>query len=312
MTAAVALRKNADLRPAEGLHADLAGRPRHGRSSTSHPSVPATTLKEFIDYARANPGKLNYGTGNPLSILYNVQLMQATGIRHAPRALQGRRTARCPTSSPGRVHSAFLSTGTADLATPRKASCARSPVLLKERSPLLPEVPTIDEAGVPEVSVRQWAGVFGPPGMPREIVRAPEQGSERGAASARRCARSCRATATPTEGSTPERLLEINRDDLALWRRLREGSRHPVGVAGFRSHRSTCGAAPDVAARCACPRAAAAFDPWVGAAWRRRLGMCAAAATSDWRRAIASSRSSSPGCGALCALMTTTPVRETR
>src|SRR6266436_8084089 len=74
MTAAVALRKQ----PAYDPLADFTPISMVGRATIffyTHPSVPGTTLKEFIEHARANPGKLNYGTGNPLSILYNVQLM---------------------------------------------------------------------------------------------------------------------------------------------------------------------------------------------------------------------------------------------
>src|SRR5438094_8730551 len=73
MTAAVALRKA----PAYDPLKDFTPISMVGRATVFfyvHPAVPAQTMKEFIDYARANPGKLNYGTGNPLSILYNVQL----------------------------------------------------------------------------------------------------------------------------------------------------------------------------------------------------------------------------------------------
>src|SRR3954469_19770506 len=76
-TAAVALRKVAPYDPMK----DFTPISLVGRATVffySHPSVPAKTLKEFIDYAKANPGKLNYGTGNPLSILYTTQLMGAT------------------------------------------------------------------------------------------------------------------------------------------------------------------------------------------------------------------------------------------
>src|SRR4029077_10961271 len=79
MTAAVALRKTAPYDPLT----DFTPISLVGRATVimyAHPSVPAKTLKEFVEYARANPGKLAYGTGNPLSILYNVQLMSATGI----------------------------------------------------------------------------------------------------------------------------------------------------------------------------------------------------------------------------------------
>src|SRR5688500_9029791 len=77
-----------------------------------HPSVPAATLKEFVEHARAHPGKLNYGTGNPLSILYNVQLMSATGVSmvHVPYKGEGPLN---PDILAGRVQSGFLSTSTA-------------------------------------------------------------------------------------------------------------------------------------------------------------------------------------------------------
>src|SRR5437867_7317878 len=90
MTAAVALRKQ----PAYDPLADFTPISMVGRATIffyAHPSVPAATLKEFIEHARANPGKLVYGTGNPLSILYNVQLMNSAGISmlHVPYKGEG-------------------------------------------------------------------------------------------------------------------------------------------------------------------------------------------------------------------------------
>jgi tripartite-type tricarboxylate transporter receptor subunit TctC len=216
MVAAVALRKQPTYDPLK----DFTPISLVGRATVFfyvHPSVPAQTLKEFIAYARANPGKLNYGTGNPLSILYNAQLINATQIDmvHVPYKGEGPLN---PDILTGRVQSAFLSTGTA-VSYAKDGRLRALAVLLKERSPLLPEVPTIDEAGVPEVSVRQWAGVFGPPGMPREIVQ--RLNKEVNAALQRAEVREkLLSYGYAAEGSTPERLLEINRDDLALWRKL--------------------------------------------------------------------------------------------
>jgi tripartite-type tricarboxylate transporter receptor subunit TctC len=179
--------------------------------------VPAATLKDFIEHARANPGKLNYGTGNPLSILYNVQLMSATGINmvHVPYKGEGPLN---PDILAGRVQSAFLSTSTA-LSHGKEGRLRPLAVLLESRSPLLPGVPTIAEAGVPQVTVRQWAGVYGPPKMPREVVERLNR--EVNAALKRpEVLEKLQGYGYAAEGSTPERLLEINREDLALWRRL--------------------------------------------------------------------------------------------
>jgi tripartite-type tricarboxylate transporter receptor subunit TctC len=216
MTAAVALRKQ----PLYDPLADFTPISMVGRATVFlyvHPAVPAKTLKEFIEHARANPGKLNYGTGNPLSILYNVQLMSAAGISmlHVPYKGEGPLN---PDILAGRVQSSFLSTGTA-ISFAKDGRLRPLAVLLEKRSPLLPEVPTIAEAGVPQVTVRQWAGVFGPPKLPREIV---ERLNKEIVAALKRpdVIEKLQGYGYAAESSTPERLLEINRDDLALWRRL--------------------------------------------------------------------------------------------
>jgi tripartite-type tricarboxylate transporter receptor subunit TctC len=216
MTAAVALRKQ----PAYDPLKDFTPISMVGRATVFfyvHPSVSAATLKEFVEHARANPGKLNYGTGNPLSILYNVQLMSATGIDmlHVPYKGEGPLN---PDILAGRVQSAFLSTGTA-VSHAKDGRLRPLAVLLEKRSPLLPDVPTIAEAGVPQVTVRQWAGVFGPPKLPRPIVE--RLNKEVNAALKRPdVLEKLQSYGYAAEGSTPERLLEVNRDDLALWRKL--------------------------------------------------------------------------------------------
>ena len=172
---------------------------------------------KMIDYARVNPGKLNYGTGNPLSILYTQQLLSAKGLSmlHVPYKGEGPLN---PDILTGRIHSSFLSTGTA-VSYGKDGKLRPLAVLLSKRSPLLPEVPTIDEAGAPEVTVRQWAGIFGPPKMPRDIV--DRLNKEINAALKRPdVIDKLQGYGYSPEGSTPERLLETNREDLALWRRL--------------------------------------------------------------------------------------------
>ena len=216
MTAAVALRKN----PAYDPLTDFTPISMVGRATVflySHPSVPAATLKEFIEHARANPGKLVYGTGNPLSILYNVQLMSSTGIDmlHVPYKGEG---PLMPDIIAGRVHSSYLSQGSA-IALAKEGKLRALAVLLDKRSALLPEVPTIAEAGVPAVTVRQWAGVFGPPKMPRDIVE--RLNKEVNAALKRPdVLEQLQRYGYAAEGSTPEGLTAINRADLALWRKL--------------------------------------------------------------------------------------------
>ncbi|HWM43069.1 MAG TPA: tripartite tricarboxylate transporter substrate binding protein, partial [Burkholderiales bacterium] len=167
MTAAVALRKA----PAYDPLKDFTPISMVGRATVFfyvHPSVPAKTLKEFVAHAKANPGKVVYGTGNPLSILYGQQLKSATGIDwlHVPYKGEGPLN---PDILAGRVHCSFLSTGSA-VSNAKDGRLRPLAVLAEKRSSLLPEVPTIAEAGVPQVTVRQWAGVYGPPKLPREIV----------------------------------------------------------------------------------------------------------------------------------------------
>jgi tripartite-type tricarboxylate transporter receptor subunit TctC len=216
MTAAVALRKQ----PAYDPLKDFTPISMVGRATVFfyvHPSVPARTLKEFVAHAKANPGKVVYGTGNPLSILYGQQLKGTAGIEwlHVPYKGEGPLN---PDILAGRVHCSFLSTGSA-VSNAKDGRLRPLAVLAEKRSPLLPEVPTIAEAGAPEVTVRQWAGIFGPPGLPKDIVARLNQAVN---AALRRpeVIDKLQSYGYAPEGSTPERLLEVNREDLALWRRL--------------------------------------------------------------------------------------------
>ena len=75
--------------------------------------------------------------------------------------------------------------------------------------------------------MRQWAGVFGPPKLPREIVQRLNQ--EVNAALKRPdVVEKLQSYGYAAEGSTPERLAEINRDDLALWKKLVAEARIPL------------------------------------------------------------------------------------
>jgi tripartite-type tricarboxylate transporter receptor subunit TctC len=132
------------------------------------PALPVKTLAELVDYARANPGKLNYGTGNTGAIVATAQfrMLAKLDINHIPYKGDAPATADL---MGGRIQFAFMAP-TPALAQARDGRLRMLAVLLPQRSSLAPEVPTIAEAGMPGVTIKPWLGMFGPAGMLRDVV----------------------------------------------------------------------------------------------------------------------------------------------
>ena len=135
-----------------------------------HPSVPARTLKELVALARANPGKLNFGSGGVgTSIHLAGEMMKSlTGVNivHVPykggndamTALQG-----------GQIE--MMVNGIAPVLPQLRSGRVRGLAMLTaERVASLPEVPTAKEAGIPNYEASNWYGVLAPAGTPREVI----------------------------------------------------------------------------------------------------------------------------------------------
>jgi len=134
----------------------------------SHASLPVNNVNELIAYARANPGKLNYGTGNATSILSTAQFaaQQKFEAVHIPYKGDGPLTVDFLA---GRVNFTIATPG--NLAPQVKEGKVKAlATLLPSRNPLLPDAPTLKEAGLPDVPITPWGGLFGPAKLPRDIV----------------------------------------------------------------------------------------------------------------------------------------------
>ena len=133
-----------------------------------HPSVPAKNLDELIEHARANPGKINYATGNTTGIVSSAYFASLAKINLVHVPYKGEPQALTDLVA-GRVQMMFCSSSTS-VPQIREGRLRAIVTTLSRRSHLLPEVPTIGEAGMPQFSITSWAGLFGPAKMPREVV----------------------------------------------------------------------------------------------------------------------------------------------
>jgi tripartite-type tricarboxylate transporter receptor subunit TctC len=183
----------------------------------SHPSVPATTMTELLAYIRANPGKLNYGSGNSTAMLSTAQLVQREklDVVHVPYKGDGPLTIDL---LGGRVQFAIATPGNAAPQV-REGKLRALATMLPSRSPLLPEAPTMAEAGMQGLTITPWGGVFGPKGMPRDITDrlSRELIALLGRAEVREA---LGKLAFEPRGSTPEELAAFTKDQLEIWRRV--------------------------------------------------------------------------------------------
>lgn len=184
-----------------------------------HPTVPAKSLKELVQLAKAHPGKLNFGSGGlgtgqhlageTLKVIAKVNMVHVPykGSNQAMMGMMG-----------GEIDMVVIGIPPAlqQIQTGRVRALA---VLAAARSPALPNVPSSKEAGFPGYEVLSWYGVVAPAGTPREIVtrlnselvkimRSPA-GSER-----------IVAAGFDTMSSTPEQFAEFIKTEIARGARI--------------------------------------------------------------------------------------------
>ena len=182
-----------------------------------HPSVPAKTLAEFIQHAKANPGKINYATGNTTGIVSTAFFAAQAGIDMVHVPYRGEPQAIIDLVG-GRVQLLFASSSTA-VPQVREGKLRALVTTLPKRSQLLPDVPTIAEAGMPQFSVTSWAGLFGPAKLPREIVE--RLNKEIGAAMARADVQALMdKQAFVLSPSSPERLAAFVKEQMESYRNI--------------------------------------------------------------------------------------------
>ena len=135
-----------------------------------HPSVPAKNLKEFIEYAKANPGKLNFGSAGvgSASHLAAELLKTRAGIQmtHVPN--KGMNPALIDLMA-GQVQVLFASVP--GMLSEKSERIRPIAMAEKKRSALIPDMPTMSESGLPDFEVGNWAGLLGPAGMDPAVVR---------------------------------------------------------------------------------------------------------------------------------------------
>ena len=135
-----------------------------------HPAVPAKDLKEFIALAKKEPGKLNYGSSGPATPYHMAgelfKAMSGTDIVHIPHKASGEMRSAV---IGGHVQMAFdaVTTMTENVKAGQVRALATS---AGKRSTVLPDVPTVAEAGVPGYDATIWLGVMAPTGTPKATV----------------------------------------------------------------------------------------------------------------------------------------------
>jgi len=136
-----------------------------------HPSVPAKTVAEFVAYAKQNPGKINFGsagTGGTIH-LAGEMFKQMAGVDMVHVPYKGAGPALTDLLS-GNIQVMFDTLSTA--LPPVKSGLVRPlGVSSAQRSPDLPDVPTIAESGYPDYRVSVWYGIAAPAKLPDEIAQ---------------------------------------------------------------------------------------------------------------------------------------------
>jgi tripartite-type tricarboxylate transporter receptor subunit TctC len=181
--------------------------------------VPARDLRELLAYAKANPGKLSYASAGPGSMQHiSAELMRGMAgleLVHVPYKGTGQIV---PDLVSGRVTMMFNSLA-AVLPLVKDGKVRAIGVTTPARAQAAPTVPTLSEAGLPGFDASAWYAIYGPAGLPRDIVQ--RLGTEVARIVALPAMRErYAAMGLDPASSTPEQLADLTRRDLAKWAKV--------------------------------------------------------------------------------------------
>ena len=180
------------------------------------PVLPVTSVKELIAYAKARPGQLNFASSGVGTIVHLngelFKMLAGVDLVHVP--YKGTALS-IPDVANGSV--AMLFDSLASVQPHIKAGRVRPlAVNAQRRSALLPEVPTLAEAGMPAFDRYTWFGMFAPAGTPKEIV-ARVNAEVAAALKAPDLLERFAAAGAEAVGSTPEQFVERIKSDATRW-----------------------------------------------------------------------------------------------
>ncbi|HEX6689829.1 MAG TPA: tripartite tricarboxylate transporter substrate binding protein, partial [Burkholderiales bacterium] len=180
------------------------------------PKLPVNNLSDLVKLARSQPGKLNYASAGVGSItqlnVEKLKLIAKLDIVHVP--YKGTQLS-IPDLASGNVALLFDSLASA---LPNIKSGNARPIALNapKRSALLPEVPTLAEAGMPEFDLYTWFGMFAPAGTPADVVARLQREVAAGLKAPDVLERYAAVGAEPV-GSTPAEFVARIKGDAASW-----------------------------------------------------------------------------------------------
>jgi tripartite-type tricarboxylate transporter receptor subunit TctC len=184
-----------------------------------HPSVPAKTLKELIDYARREPDKLSYASAGSGSIthLASELFMQMANIRVVHVPYKGTGPALNDTIA-GNTQLIFGSVATT-LQFIKSGRLRGLAVTTPQRIPAAPDLPTVAEAGVPGYEVVLWHGLVGPKGLPSAVVERINQAAN-DALKSKDVADLLATDGVAPAGGAPETFRALIRADIERWSKV--------------------------------------------------------------------------------------------
>lgn len=183
----------------------------------AHPSVPFSDLKGLVAYAKANPGKLSYGSSGigTANHLAGEMLQAAAGfeMQHIPYKgtaplVQDLLGGQLPLSIESSLSSAAVNI--------KGGKLRGIAIISASRAPLLPDLPTVAEQGYPGFDVPIWFGLLGPNGLSREIVVAVHRAVVEGLQRPEALERFAQIGAEPVT-NTPEQFSEYIRAEGVRW-----------------------------------------------------------------------------------------------
>ena len=184
-----------------------------------HPSVPARNVKELISLARAQPGALTHGSAGQGSSTHLAFALFATlarvDVTHVP--YKGTGPALIDTIS-GQVHM-LMGNVLSSLQHAKSGKLRALAVTTVKRSPAIPELPTLAEAGVPGYESSTWHAWFAPGGTPAAIIDRLASELAKAAQAADVVGRLAPDGGQPV-GSTPGQLHQFVVTDIARWRKV--------------------------------------------------------------------------------------------